>query len=343
MAKANAATQQDESELVELTPKELGPIVRSHIQNGESFGLEGPPGCGKTSVPQQEAKALGLPTFISNGELEDTTDGKGLPFRDSENPNQILWLKDKKYLIDFPALWLHDDLSRAPTSVIGAKATLFLENRIDDLYLPKGSCHCWTGNRTSDRAGANRIPTMFYDRAPVYGVRYDAESQVEYMLNDPDMDLLTMRFIRMKGDNAFQFDPAKKINSTSRAWSYVAKRLFRIPSTPYATLAGRIGKGYASELMAFRNLAPTLPSPEEVELNPTGARVPENVSAQFLVTDMLADRANVNSFDALVTYAKRLPPEMQAKFVKDSLKRNPDVASTKAFVSWGVKFAEVLR
>ena len=47
--------------------------------------------------------------------------------------------------------------------------------------------------------------------------------------------------------------------------------------------------------------------------------------------------------DALVTYAQRILPEMQAKFVKDCIKRAPEVQGTKSFVSWGVKFAEVLR
>ena len=332
-----------ETEVVELTAKEFKPVVKEHIECGEPFGVEGPPGCGKTSVPIQAAEELGMITFISNGELEDTTDGKGLPFRDPDNHNQVVWLKDKKYMIDFAALWLHDDLARAPVAVIGTKATLILENRIDDLKLPKGTCHGWTGNRTTDRAGANRIPTMFYDRAVVYGLRYDAESQIEHMLTLDDVDHLTMRYLRMKGDAAFQFDANKKINSTSRAWTDVAKKLFRNPATVYATIAGRIGKGFATELMAFRNLAPQLPSVEEVLLNASKARIPESVSGQFLVTDMLADQASTNTFDALVEYAKRLPPEMQAKFVKDSLIRKPEVANTKAFTAWGVKFGEVLR
>jgi len=47
MAKT-AAVQQDESELIELTPKELVPIIINHIHNGESVGLEGPPGSAKS-------------------------------------------------------------------------------------------------------------------------------------------------------------------------------------------------------------------------------------------------------------------------------------------------------
>lgn len=333
----------NESELVELTPSELLPLLVAHAQAGESVGIEGPPGGGKSEIVAQAAEAAGLPLFISNAELEDTIDDKGLPFRDQDNNNQVVYLKPKKYMIDYPAAFFHDELPRATVPVQGTKATLLLENRVDDLYLPKGTWHVWAGNRTSDRAGANRVPTIIYNRCYMYGMRYSAEDQVEYMLTRNDLDLLTMRFLRMKGDEALQFDSARKINPTPRAWTAVAQKLYHDSSTHFSTIAGRIGKGFASELMAFRDLAPQLPSPEEIMLNPTGARVPENTSAQFLVSDLLADRASANTFDTLVTYAKRLPPEMQAKFVKDSMKRKPEVASTKAFVDWGVKFAEVLR
>jgi hypothetical protein len=332
-----------EGELIELTPKQLMPLLIEHAKAAESVGIEGPPGAAKSELVAQAAKAVNLHLYISNCELEDSTDGKGLPFRDSENPHQVIWLKDRKYLLDHPSAFFHDELPRGMVPVQGTKASMLLENRIDDLYLPKGTWHVWAGNRTADKAGANRVPTIIYNRCYMYAVRYDAESHIEHELTVGDTDMLTIRYLRMKGDQAYSFDAAKKINATPRSWSTVARRLFAFPDTGFATIAGRIGKGYASELMAFRDLAPTLPSPEEVQLNPTKARVPENTSAQFLVTDMLADHANKTSFDALVTYAKRLPPEMQAKFVKDSMIRTPEVSSTKAFVEWGVKFAEVLR
>jgi len=337
------AIEQD-SELVEMTPKELLPILIDHAKAGESVGLEGPPGGGKSELVLQASIVAGKPILAPyNLELSDTTDGKGLPFRDTENPNQFVWLKDKRWLGDYAFTNFMDELPRGTVPVQGTAAMMLLENRVDDVYLPKGTWHVWAGNRTSDKAGANRVPSIIYQRSYMYGITYDAESQVEFMLTQPDMDLLTMRFLRMKGDAALQFDPNKKINPTPRSWSTVARLLSIRPNTAFATIAGKLGKGMASELLSFRDLAPTLPSPEEVLLNPTKARVPENTSAQFLVTDMLADRANSTTFDALVQYAQRLAPEFQGKFVKDSMTRDPSVMTTRAFVEWGVKFAEVLR
>ena len=51
MAKTNAVEQ--ESELCELSPKELTPILADHIANGEAFGVEGPPGGGKSSLAEK--------------------------------------------------------------------------------------------------------------------------------------------------------------------------------------------------------------------------------------------------------------------------------------------------
>jgi len=342
MTTQNKALEQD-SEIIELSPKELLPILIDHAINGETVGLEGPPGSGKSELVAQAAKAAGLPLMILNLELSDTTDGKGLPFRDPDNKNQVVWLKDKRWLVDYPFANFMDELPRAVVPVQGAARTLMLENRIDDLYMPKDMWHVWAGNRTADKAGANRVPTIIYQVSFMYATAYSAESQVEWMITQPDLDLLTMRYLRMKGDAALSFDPNKKINATARSWTKVAKKLFAKPDAPFATVAGLLGKGVAIELMAFRALAPSLPSPEEVELNPKGARVPENISAQFLITDMLADRASFNNFDTLVEYAQRLAPEMQAKFIKDSITRVPEVQGTSSFTTWGIKFAEVLR
>ena len=194
----------NESELVQLTPDELLPILIDAAKCGESVGVEGPPGGGKSEVFTQAALAAGKPILCPyNLELSDQTEGKGIPFRDLDNPAQFVWLKDKRWLQDFAFTNFMDELPRAPVPVQGTAATLLLENRIDDIYLPKGTWHGWAGNRTSDKAGANRVPTIIYQRCDMYEMVYSVESQVRYMLSQPDMDLLTVRVLRMKGDAEF--------------------------------------------------------------------------------------------------------------------------------------------
>ena len=335
----------DDSEFIKVSPKELKSILLKHAEAGEAVGIEGPPGGGKTEIVMQVAEAVGKP-FLSpfNCVLSDGVDMKGIPSF-SEDRTSVHWVKDKRWLeaAQYATTVLLDEASQGTISSINALGSIIQEKRIDDIYLHPDTWPVWTGNRAQDKCGTTRIPGQIYNRSYMYELSYSAKDHIEYEITQPDVDLLTIRYLRMKGDEAYKYDPAMKVNTTPRAWSVIARKLFTDTSAPIATIAGRIGKGFATELMAFRNLAPQLPSQEEVLLSPTKARVPESVSAQFLITDMLADIASVTSFDALAVYAQRLPAEMQAKFFKDSMARSPEVVATKAFTSWGVKFADVLR
>jgi hypothetical protein len=351
----------DESELCELTPKELLPILIEHAIAGEAVGIEGAPGGGKSDIVKQAAMLAGKPMLPPmNLELSDSTDMKGLPaFSDDKLTHH--WAKDKRWLHPTAFTNFMDELPRGSIPAQGAACMALLENRIDDLYLPDGTWHVWAGNRTQDRAGANRVPSIVYQRCSMYGLRYDAQSQIEYMLDLPEeeVDLLTLRFLRMKGDGAMSFDPAKKINATPRSWTWVSRYIASThqpdpaaasataqQAAPrplhYATIAGKIGKGMATELMAFRELAPQLPPIEQIIMAPDSAKVPDNVSALFLVTDSMADKAGLGTFDAMVTYAKRLPPEFQAAFVNSAVKRHSEVTATRGFISWGLSFTSNL-
>lgn len=343
MAAKNDKTMDTDSELPPIRAKELRMILLDHATNGEPVGILGPPGCGKTELVHQVAIEVNKPILSPfNAVLSDGVDAKGLPAI-SDDGTAVTWIKEKRWLVPYATTVLIDELPQGNMGSINSMASVIYEKRIDDIFLHKDTWVVWTGNRAQDKCGTTRMPSHVNNRSYLYEMAVNAEDHIAHEINTPNVDMLTLRFLRMKGATAYTFDPAMTVNATPRAWSTIARKLGTHPKLPYSVMAGRIGRGLATELIAFRDIAPTLPSPEEVLTNPTKARVPDNVSALFLVTDMLADKASAVSFDALVTYAKRLPPEMQAKFVKDSIQRNPEVASTKAFVSWGVQFAEALR
>lgn len=341
MSKASSAI--DDGEFTEVRPSQLKEILLDLAQEGEPVGILGDPGIGKSEIVTQVALEVGKPMFAPcNLALSDGSDIKGMP---DLSQGFVKWVKEQNWLmrVENATTVFLDEYPQSQIITMCAAAPIILEKRVDDIYLHPDTWVVWAGNHPKNKAGTNRLPSHIPNRSVMLAVCYSAEDHIAYEIERDDTDTLTLRFLRMKGDVAYDFDPARLINPTPRAWSWVARKLYRNPNTPMATIAGRIPKGLASELMAFRNLAPMLPSREEVLMKPKEAKVPDNTSAQFLITDMLADAAGVNNFDALVEYAKRLPAEMQAKFVKDSMKRKPEVASTKAFVAWGVKFAEVLR
>lgn len=340
MSKENNALA-NETEFMELTPKEFEVVAMDAALDSEPLLVLGPPGSAKTEIITQTSIKVNKPIMAPiNLSMSDATDLKGMPKLDE---GFVDWVKEKRWLVDYPTTVFLDEVGQSQTLAMCAAAPLYHEKRVDNLYLHKDSWIVAASNHQKDKAGTNRIPNHFPNRGTTVAVIYDSPSQIEFMLNQNDMDLLTVRYLRMKAAAAFSYDPNVMINPTPRQWSWVARKFHRTPNVGFATIAGRITKGLASELFSFRDIAPTLPSPEEVLLNPTKARVPDNFSAQFLISDMLADQASVGTFDALVEYAKRTYPEIQAKFVKDCMERAPEVASTQAFTKWGVKFAEVLR
>ena len=346
MANESVSQIGDNGEYILVTQEELKDILEKHYARRESVILKGPPGCGKTAMPIQIAEEHDLPMLSPfNCSLSDGTDFKGMPVFGEDKTSQI-WVKDVRWIMasEAPTLVLIDEVGQGSAGSIAASVSIFREKRIDDLYLHPDTWVVGTTNRAQDKCGSAALPKQLLDGVYKYEVGYSADALVRYELekNLADVDMLTLRFLRMKGDAALAYDPAKEVNSTMRGWSAVMRLLKVDATTHFATLAGRIGRGLATELMAFRNLAPMLPSVEEVLLNPTKASVPENPSALFLISDMMADKATANNFDALVEYAKRIPPEFQAAFVKSSLQRKPEVASTSSFTQWGVGFAAVL-
>lgn len=342
-AKDAARIASNESEVIIVTPKELADIAYDHAINAEPLCVLGPPGCGKSEILVQVATKANLNVLPPyNLAICDGSEFKGVP---SMGEDFLRWVKEKRWSLaaSEPCFTFLDEFSQGSTAAMNSCAPLVLERRIDDLYLHNKSWVALAMNRQQDRAGTNRMPNQIPNRMTIVEITYDSDSHIEHEVARDDTDMLTVRYLRMKGNAAYEYDANKMVNPTMRQWSWVSRALFRNPDLHMATIAGRIGKGFATELLAFRDLAPMLPSREEVILNPKQAKVPEDPSAQFLITDMLADAAGVGNIDKLLDYCKRLPKEMQAKFCKAAAMRHSEILATAAFGKWAVEFQSVLR
>lgn len=321
------------------------------------------PGVGKSTIFRKVFRRLGLPDITINLALSDGTDLKGLPsFIDYADGKAVKWVKEHVFLARKPIAVFLDEIFQAMTQVQNAAAPVILENRIDDTPLHSGSWVCAASNRAEDKAGTNRVPSHIPNRATIlYGPDVSIDEFSEYLLDGgssqtvegqyqpplpapAERDIRVIQFARMKGERAFHFNPSEMVNSTPRQMEWVAQFLPVMPeSVMFDIVGGRVGEGLAAELKAFIKIADQLPPREKILLEPKKAPVPEEPSALYLVTGMLAQCASATNFDSICTYMQRVPPEFQAMLVKDAMRQHPEIVSTKAFVSWGVKFAEVLR
>jgi hypothetical protein len=346
-----------------MKPSQLREALLFHGRYRQPVIALAQPGVGKSTIFRQVFDELGLPHHTVNLALSDGTDLKGMPtFTDHNGAKAIRWAKETVFLSKNPMAIFLDEIFQAQTQVMNAAAPVILENRVDDVFLHAGSWVCGASNRTEDKAGTNRVPSHIPNRCTLlYGPDVNVDEWTEYLLQggsskthrgeyqDPlpapiDRDWRVGQFLRMKPNYISEFEPTEMINATPRQWEWVAQFLPVIPeSVRFDILHGRIGKGRASELLAFIKIQDQLPTKEEILLRPTKAKVPDEPSALYIVTGMLAQASNATTFDSVCKYAERIPPEFQAMLVKDAMTIAPEITSTKAFVSWGVKFAEVLR
>ncbi len=104
------------------------------------------------------------------------------------------------------------------------------------------------------------------------------------------------------------FEPTKAIvnHPSPRTWASVGRRLAR-GVNDFELFTGAVGKGAATELMAFIELAKDAPSLDAILLNPKTADIPKKPALLFLVASGLANRAKKENFDRVMEYLYRLP------------------------------------
>jgi len=330
-----------------MRPSALIQALSFHANRREPCGVIGQPGVGKSEIITASAKASGFESVITmNLVNRDPTDLSGLPFLLTleDGTKVVEWVKQRAFLTKEPICLFLDELFQAPTATQNVAAPIILEKRVDDIHLHPDSWVVFASNRTEDKAGTNRVPSHIPNRCTIYyGPDTNIDDWSEWAL-DNGIDIKVIQYLRMKPGNLSDFDPNRIVNATPRQWAWVGRNVAAMPEAiMYETVAGRVGEGSAAELRAFIKIADQLPPLEQILLDPKRAPVPEEPSALYLVTGMLAQAATRTNFDSVATYAGRVPPEFQAMLVKDAMRQHPEITSTPAFVNWGVKFAEVLR
>jgi hypothetical protein len=329
-----------------MRPSHLQEALKFHADTREPCGVIGPPGVGKSDIIKETMRNVGLQPIVMNLAMCDPTDIKGCPtfVETPDGRKQLEWVKMKQFLTGEPIGLFLDELFQAPVATMNVAAALILEKRVDDLNLHPESWVVFASNRQEDKAGTNRVPSHIPNRCTMYfGPDANIEDWTSWAL-DHDIAIEVVQFLRMKPDALHKFNPSELVNPTPRQWAWVGREIKRMPETiRFETVAGRVGEGLSSELNAFIKIADKLPPKEKILLEPKTAPVPEEPSALYLVTGMLAQASNATTFDSICTYAERIPPEFQAMLVKYAMQLHPEVLSTKAFVKWGCKFADVLR
>ena len=139
-----------------MSPQKLEDALFWHGQYRQPVITLAQPGVGKSTLHTKVGRRLGFHNqggmHIVNLALSDGTDIKGLPsFVDVEGMKAVRWVKDLVYLNNKPIMLGLDEIFQGVTQVQNAAAPVILEQRVDDIYLPKGSW-VWAASNRAEAA-----------------------------------------------------------------------------------------------------------------------------------------------------------------------------------------------
>ena len=323
--------------LLKETIKSLFPIQRT-------ICIEGSPGGGKTTIVQQVAEELGVPC-IERHMPTMLVEDFGILFPTGEDKlNYKLpdWFPVKGKAPERGIL-LFDDRNQASSDLQKVLANICQARTLHGTPMPDGWQVISTGNRQSDRAGANRVLGHLRNRETVYDLDTHLDDWTAWALqNNVKPELIS--FIRFRPNLLHDYDPQRDQNATPRSWvEGVSDVLGTVPAeAEYESFKGAVGEGCAAEFVGFIKIFRKLPNPDNILLNPTTAAVPTDPATLYALSGAIAERATENNFERVCTYAERMPAEFSVLTVSYAARKKPELANTQAFTKWSIQHQEVL-
>jgi dynein-related subfamily AAA family protein len=323
----------------EVTIARAAVLIRYLIEKRHSVHLWGAPGIGKSDVTRQIAVSLGWKLIEFRANLRETVDLRGIPVADPVT-GVTRWLvpdelpredRDGKYGILFL-----DELNTASPQMQAALFQLVLERKLGDYTLPDGWVIVAAGNRVSDRAAAQRMPTALRNRfAHVYVVA-DVDAWANWAVaNNVAVEMIA--FVRFRRELIHRM-PAGDENAfpTPRSLTKAAEFVDAPIDVRRDLIAAHIGDDCATEVEGFLQLYASLGSLEDIVANPETAAVPTEPSQRFAVCTGLARLATRKNFPQIMKYAHRLDGEGQVLLVHDATVRDEGLKNTAVYSKWAV-------
>jgi len=339
-----------------MKPRELKTVLKAHVEARQPAIIVSEPGLGKSAIVNQIAEELGFDIEFSHPVTEDPTDPKGMPW---------CWSDDKGIRADFipfgtieklvkakkRTIWMIDDLGQAPLMVQAPYMQWFHARRVNGHILSDNVSILAATNRKQDKSASNGIIEALKSRSGIYNLEADLEDWCQWAYQNeilPDI----IACLRANSQILCQFKPTTDlVNSPCpRSWHLLSNILKQgVPEAlEYEISSGHVGEAAATSYIGFRRIANKLSGknhPDYIIMNPEDGGIPANegeANIQYVICTTLARKASGNTVDRIVTYADRLPEEFSVLLMKDTINFFPKATSSKTYLKWAQKHAEVL-
>lgn len=329
-----------------MRPQLMKATLAALIKAKRTVCIEGPPGGGKTTITHEVAHDLGL-QYIERHMPTMLVEDFGIPYLGADTLTYKIpdWFPAKGSKYDTPegGVLCFDDRNQASADLQKVLANICQARTLHGVPMAAGWTVVSTGNRQSDRAGANRVLSHLRNRETVLELETHLDDSSSWMLSNgvrPEV----VSFLRFRPGLLHDFDPQRDCNPTPRSWVEGVSAVLGVvpPDAEFECFKGAVGEGAAAEFVGFLRIFRKLPNPDAILLHPDTADVPTDPATLYALSGALATRAVDSNFARVCTYAERMPPEFSVLTISQAAKRNPALASTAAFTQWSVKHQDVL-
>jgi hypothetical protein len=324
-----------------MRPNQLKELIVARHKNGIKRPLivESSPGMGKTQIAAQAAEELEIGFKAIHAPLLQPED-YGFPVISKERDNVDFIVSKHKFPVvdsDCPpaGIFLIDEISQADNSGQKILANLVQEREIHGQKLKPEWTVIATGNKTTDRAGANRILTHLKNRLTTIELEPHLDDWVKWALEN-DVKPEVISFLRWRPELLASFNPQNEINATPRSWAEGVSAALGVvdPELEFPVFCGDVGEGPATEFLSFLKIYRKLPSIDRILLKPDDEPVTKDPATCYAVVGALTHRTTPDNFPRVIKYVNRMPMEFGVLYVRDVVNKIPEIVNTKDFIKW---------
>jgi hypothetical protein len=333
-----------------MQPRKLRRALLSAIKTQLPVFIWGPPGVGKSALTQQIADEIDYDLIDLRLSQLDPADIRGVPAIDFENRltiwNAPEFLPRKGVHGDYGILFF-DELNSAHRDTQTVAYQLILDRKVGNYVLPDGWTVLAAGNRMEDSAIVNPMSSALSNRFMHLDFTINNDDWITHATANKFIPEV-VSFIRYLPQYLHNMgEPGSKPERafpTPRSWEYVSRIL---PNTEedlkYDIVAGNVGEGVAGQFIAYIDIYTNLPDLDKILNDPDSVHVDTGrPEVMFAVSGALAHKANEDTFDKILQYADRMPPEFQTILIQDALSANKELRHQQCFKDWTRKNANVL-
>jgi hypothetical protein len=297
--------------------------------------LIGGAGLGKTTIVKDVAAAMDMECSILSLAQYDAGELGGWPVPSKDGESMIRMRPDWMPTKGTGVLFL-DELPQAPTANQNIAAQIVNERRVGPHQLPEGWVIVAAGNRMSDRAGTNNMPSHLKDRLMFLEVEADLEDTIKYFYSKR-IDERVCAFLRFRPEWLHKFDRDANACASPRSWERVSSIMSwgLEPVNQLEALAGQVGRAATADFAGFIRMYNTVPDMDELIANPMTAMISQDPAVMYAICAALSSKMNAKNAGNVIKYLMRLPQQEFAAFVvKDALSRDKSLKQVDPVRDW---------